>query len=143
MTKATTLETPAQLLERLHNWLRALRENTAAGYFENGGVYDQLPLAGSSWKDIVLMADALVVSEQRVRMLEELRDIAGRGGWTTAWARQLAALDRLAPGDERSYAIYITQNGIFLRAFDGDAETIDAEAFPTPAALLERLASVR
>ena len=143
MTKAATLETPAQLLERLHNWLRALRENTAAGYFENGAVYDNLPLAGESWKDIVLLADALVASEQRVRTMEELRDIAGRGGWMTAWARQLAALDRLAPSDERSYAIYITQNGIFLRAFDGDTETIDAELFPTPAALLERLASVR
>ena len=49
------------------------------------------------------------------------------------------ALTPLPSGDRRSFAIFITPNGIFLHAFIDDEETIDAEKFESPADLLERL----
>ena len=54
------------------------------------------------------------------------------------------ALAPIPPGDNRKYAIFITENGIFLSAHIGDdEEIIDSEKFATPADFLKRLAEHR
>jgi len=54
------------------------------------------------------------------------------------------ALTPLPPGDNRKYAIFITENGIFLSAHIGDyEEIIDSEKFVTPSDFLKRLAEHR